>query len=198
MKEEESIETRVASLKATVCYLQSIGDEKVLEQFKKLLNPMFAIIVQSLTANEDLGRQALEKFVDLTQMHPLFLPHLPRRILVLAQVLLELLQFLSRVFEVLVLFFAELLVLQQLIVRRPQVFATLFVFTPNFLNGILKLLFHFRRVPLEDANVELLLRDCHLQIPMRVNFSALRSELRLHLDLRIAAGQSKCIYTYVI
>lgn len=31
MKEEQSIETRVASLKATVCYLQSIGDEKILE-----------------------------------------------------------------------------------------------------------------------------------------------------------------------
>lgn len=34
---------------------------------------MFVIIVDSLKVNEDLGRQALEKFVDLTQMHPQFL-----------------------------------------------------------------------------------------------------------------------------
>lgn len=34
---------------------------------------MFAVVVASLKSDEDLGRQALEKFVDLTQMHPSFL-----------------------------------------------------------------------------------------------------------------------------
>jgi len=56
MKDQESIETRVAALKATICYLQSVNDEKILTQFKKLLSQMFAIIVESLKVNEDLGR----------------------------------------------------------------------------------------------------------------------------------------------
>ena len=73
MKDDQSIETRVAALKATICYIQSVTDEKILSQFKKLLGLMFAIIVDSLKENEDLGKQSLEKFVDLTQMHPQFL-----------------------------------------------------------------------------------------------------------------------------
>ena len=48
MKDDQSIETRVAALKATICYIQSVTDEKILSQFKKLLGLMFAIIVDSL------------------------------------------------------------------------------------------------------------------------------------------------------
>lgn len=74
MKEGEAVETRVAAFKATVCYLQSVTDEKITADFKKLLPGMFAIVVDSLKSNEeDLGKQVLEKLVDLTQMSPSFL-----------------------------------------------------------------------------------------------------------------------------
>lgn len=69
MQDSEQIETRVASLKATACFLQSVSDEKILTKFKTLQKQMLAIIVDSLKVDEDQGRQALEKFVDLTQMH---------------------------------------------------------------------------------------------------------------------------------
>ena len=72
MRETEKIETRVAALKATACFLQSLGDEQILATFKSLQKPMLAIIVDSFKAGEEHGCQALEKFVDLTQMHPQF------------------------------------------------------------------------------------------------------------------------------
>jgi len=36
MQESEQVETRVASLKATACFLQSVSDEKILVKFKTL------------------------------------------------------------------------------------------------------------------------------------------------------------------
>lgn len=72
MQDSEQIETRVASLKATACFLQSVTDEKILAKFKTLQKQMLAIIVDSLKVDEDQGKQALEKLVDLTQMHSQF------------------------------------------------------------------------------------------------------------------------------
>jgi hypothetical protein len=43
-----------------------VTDDKILAKFKTLQKQMMSIIVDSLKVDEDQGRQALEKFVDLT------------------------------------------------------------------------------------------------------------------------------------
>jgi hypothetical protein len=72
MKASEEIATRVSALKATACFIQSVTDNKTIAKFKTLQKSMLEIIVSSLQQDEDQGKQALEKFVEMTQIHPEF------------------------------------------------------------------------------------------------------------------------------
>ena len=56
MQDSEHVETRVASLKAAACFLQSVSDDKILAKFKTLQKQMLAVVVDSLKADEDQGK----------------------------------------------------------------------------------------------------------------------------------------------
>jgi hypothetical protein len=67
--EDNSVEVKVAALKAITSFLSSIDDTDVVLKYKSLTDKLLAVVIDVLKQDEERGRASLEVMIELTQTH---------------------------------------------------------------------------------------------------------------------------------